>query len=107
MSWKPRIRCSENLLQLPYRHLRAGESAFPGEPADVIDYAAGIGGLPKTNMLKYKMPDGSWIAIRPSGTEPKLKIYCSLVADTEPAARQRFDAILARFEHLFFAGKHA
>jgi len=81
--------------------------AFPGEPAEVIDYAVGIGDLPKTNMLKYKMPDGSWIAIRPSGTEPKLKIYCSLIAKTEPDARQRFHAILARFEHLFFTEKHA
>jgi len=58
-------------------------------------------------MLKYKMEGGSWIAIRPSGTEPKRKVYCSLIAKTEPAARQRFHAILGRFEHLFFAEKHA
>jgi len=58
-------------------------------------------------MLKYKMEGGSWIAIRRSGIEPKRKVYCSLIAKTEPAARQRVHAILDRFEHLFFAEKHA
>ncbi len=34
--------------------------------------------LPKTNMIKFYLQDGSWFAIRPSGTEPKLKIYFSV-----------------------------
>ncbi len=45
------------------------------------DYNKGIKGFPKTNMLKFYLEDGSWIAIRPSGTEPKLKIYYSTVSE--------------------------
>lgn len=56
---------------------------FIPEPAEVLDFAKGIAGLQATNLLKYKMKNGSWIAIRPSGTEPKLKMYCSLVEKDE------------------------
>lgn len=35
--------------------------------------------LPKSNVLKFSMHDGSWIAVRPSGTEPKIKFYLSAV----------------------------
>ncbi|MGL4383574.1 MAG: phospho-sugar mutase, partial [Bacilli bacterium] len=38
--------------------------------------------LPKTNALKIWLSNGSWIAIRPSGTEPKMKFYLSSVAET-------------------------
>lgn len=37
--------------------------------------------LDKSNVLRYTLEDGSWFAVRPSGTEPKLKIYFSVVAD--------------------------
>ena len=52
-------------------------------------------------MLKYKLADGSWIAIRPSGTEPKLKLYCSLVEKDERAAKAKFAAMRADFEQMF------
>lgn len=39
------------------------------------DYNEGIDGLPKSNVIKFILEDGSWIAARPSGTEPKLKFY--------------------------------
>jgi phosphoglucomutase len=35
-------------------------------------------GLPKSNVLKYILEDGSWFVVRPSGTEPKMKIYLSV-----------------------------
>ena len=38
----------------------------------------GIGDLPKSNVLKFFLKGGSWIAVRPSGTEPKLKMYYSV-----------------------------
>ena len=37
--------------------------------------------LPKANVLKILLADGSWIAVRPSGTEPKIKFYVAVVAD--------------------------
>jgi phosphoglucomutase len=40
-----------------------------------IDYLKDDTGNPKSNVLKYYLDDGSWYAVRPSGTEPKLKIY--------------------------------
>jgi phosphoglucomutase len=41
----------------------------------IIDYLHDDTGEPKSNVLKYYFDDGSWYAIRPSGTEPKIKIY--------------------------------
>ena len=40
-----------------------------------VDYLYDETGEPKSNVLKYYFDDGSWYAIRPSGTEPKIKIY--------------------------------
>lgn len=37
--------------------------------------------LPKSNVLKYTLEDGSWFVLRPSGTEPKAKVYIGVVAD--------------------------
>lgn len=43
-----------------------------------IDYQNGIDGLPKSNVLKFTFDDKSTLIIRPSGTEPKLKMYLSV-----------------------------
>lgn len=56
----------------------------------VLDYAKGIDDLPKENVLKFILADGSWLAVRPSGTEPKIKFYFSIKADTEEAAKRQF-----------------
>lgn len=50
---------------------------------DLKDYQKGIEGLPKSNVLKYFLEDGSWIAVRPSGTEPKLKFYVAVKGQDE------------------------
>ncbi|MDY2736172.1 phospho-sugar mutase [Intestinibacter sp.] len=50
---------------------------------DLKDYQKGIDGLPKSNVLKYFLEDGSWIAVRPSGTEPKLKFYVAVKGEDE------------------------
>lgn len=42
--------------------------------------------LPKTDVLKYRLQDGSWICIRPSGTEPKCKVYIGVRKDSETEA---------------------
>lgn len=42
---------------------------------NTIDYLLQDTGLPKTNALRYFLDDGSWYAVRPSGTEPKIKLY--------------------------------
>ncbi len=55
----------------------------------IIDYKFDETGLPKSNVLKYYFEDNSWLALRPSGTEPKIKIYVNAVADSEEAAQNK------------------
>ena len=50
---------------------------------DLKDYQKGIDDLPKSNVLKYFLEDGSLIAVRPSGTEPKLKFYVAVKGQDE------------------------
>lgn len=50
-------------------------------------------GLPASNVLKYTLADGSWFAARPSGTEPKLKIYFSIVGTTNENCHTQLAAI--------------
>ena len=50
---------------------------------EVKDFSNGIDGLPKANVLKYFLEDESWVAIRPSGTEPKLKFYIAVKGKEE------------------------
>src|SRR5699024_4997356 len=45
--------------------------------------------LPKENVVKYRLTNESWIAFRPSGTEPKMKIYLGVCADTEKLANEK------------------
>ena len=51
-------------------------------------------GLPTSNVLKYILEDGSWIAVRPSGTEPKIKFYMGVKAATQEEAEEK----LAKFQ---------
>ncbi|CEH34843.1 phospho-sugar mutase [Romboutsia lituseburensis] len=60
---------------------------------DTKDYAKGIDDLPKAEVLKYFLEDGSWIAVRPSGTEPKLKFYVAVKGETEEMANEKITAI--------------
>ena len=53
---------------------------------EVLDYSKGINGLPKSDVLKYILENGSTVVVRPSGTEPKLKMYSSIKASDENSA---------------------
>lgn len=48
--------------------------------------------LPQANVLKYHLADGSWVAVRPSGTEPKIKFYIGVNAASQEAATKLRDA---------------
>jgi phosphoglucomutase len=50
--------------------------------------------LPKSNLIKYEFDNGGFIAFRPSGTEPKFKLYVSLVAEDKIKALANFNSII-------------
>ena len=50
---------------------------------------------PKANVLKCWLADGSWVAVRPSGTEPKLKFYIGVTSDSQAASQAKIDTITA------------
>ena len=49
--------------------------------------------LPKSNVLKYVLEDGSWFVLRPSGTEPKIKVYLSAVDKDKEICQNKHDEI--------------
>ncbi len=70
----------------------SGESMF--DDLEVLyDYSKGIDGLPKENVLRFDFKDGSWAAARPSGTEPKLKLYFSVKGENREQAEIRQQTI--------------
>lgn len=50
-------------------------------------------GLPKSNVLYYELEDNSWCCVRPSGTEPKIKLYMGIKADTEKEADSKLEEL--------------
>lgn len=55
-------------------------------------------GFPPSNVLRFVLADGSWVAVRPSGTEPKCKFYFSVRAKDKAAAEIKLSAMRAVFE---------
>ncbi len=56
-------------------------------------------GIPKANVLKYYLCDGSWIAVRPSGTEPKCKLYYCVKGKSEEEAREKTNCLQEAMAH--------
>ncbi|WP_028402471.1 phospho-sugar mutase [Ectobacillus panaciterrae] len=53
--------------------------------------------LPKSNVLKYFLEDGSWVCLRPSGTEPKVKFYFGVIGTSLEDSEAKLDEISAAF----------
>ena len=68
---------------------------------EVLDYSKGINGLPKSDVLKYILENESTVVVRPSGTEPKLKMYSSIKAPNEIEANAIYDKIAADMKAKF------
>lgn len=83
---------AEKIQNLMTSFRNKGTSLFDGIE-EVIDFLTGIRDLPKENVLKYIWKDGSWMAVRPSGTEPKIKVYYSIVDASKENAGKRLEII--------------
>ncbi len=55
-------------------------------------------GFPSSNVLRFILEDGSWVAVRPSGTEPKCKFYFSVVAENKEKATEKLGVMRKVFE---------
>ena len=55
-------------------------------------------GFPSSNVLRFMLEDGSWVAVRPSGTEPKCKFYFSVVAENKEKATEKLAVMRKVFE---------
>ena len=63
-----------------------------------LDYKEGIDGLPKADVLKFVLEDNSWIAIRPSGTEPKIKFYFGVCGNNEVESDKKVELLMKYIE---------
>lgn len=59
----------------------------------IIDFKDGYLDFPKQNCLKYYLKDGSWYALRPSGTEPKIKLYIYTIGKLKEESVKKLDLI--------------
>lgn len=66
----------------------------------LLDYAQGLDGLPKSDVLKFLLEGNCSIVVRPSGTEPKLKIYVSVSTEKREAAEKEEKLIVASAEEI-------
>ena len=73
---------------------RGGIKEFGGKKVvRLLDYVQGLDGLPKSDVLKFLLEDNCSLVVRPSGTEPKLKIYISVSAENKEMAEEVEDEI--------------
>ena len=77
-------------MQCIMEEFRGKKTQLWGEKVEMLfDYSKGIDNLPKSNVLKFKLESGTTIVVRPSGTEPKLKIYLSVHAEDKLQAKRK------------------
>lgn len=62
--------------------------------AELKDYSKDIDDLPKSDVLKFILEDGSWIAVRPSGTEPKIKFYFGCNGINQEVVNSKLEMIM-------------
>lgn len=67
---------------------------------EALDYEKGIDGLPKSDVLKLTLEKGCSVVVRPSGTEPKIKMYLTIIAKDYEEAKVRESELVKELEKL-------
>ncbi len=81
---------------------RAHIPAFGGlNVLETLDYLPGRDGLPRSDVLKFLLADNCSLVVRPSGTEPKMKVYISVSAQDKPACEALEKRIAEDVERYF------
>ena len=93
---------AEKIQHLMSEFRQTGKALFDGIEK-VIDYSEGIDDLPIENVLKFVWNDGSWLAVRPSGTEPKIKVYYSVRDESRENAHARLAEIREKIKNIILA----
>lgn len=89
-------------MQKIMRNFRRGVDSLGGKKVKkCLDYAQGLDGLPKSDVLKFLLEDHCSVVVRPSGTEPKMKTYISVSAE-DPSQAARMEEELARSLNSYF-----
>ena len=81
--------------------IRTSPLAYDGEleVVETTDFMEDVEGYDKSNVLLYRLKNGSWFAVRPSGTEPKLKAYISSKDRDQEKAAANLECIKAGIEN--------
>ena len=81
---------------------RGGIRELGGKKVEkLLDYAQGLDGLPKSEVLKFLLEGNCSLVVRPSGTEPKLKLYISVsAADKEAAEKAEAEIVRSAEQYL-------
>lgn len=95
MSGMDGIEKTRNLMQ----YLRTNIAQEIGGIAvkEYRDYMAGVPGFPKSDVVYYALADNTVLVVRPSGTEPKVRVYIMVSADSQEAVTEKYAKIEAAF----------
>jgi phosphoglucomutase len=73
------------------------EDYHSSEKYSLVKNGKEIINLPKSNVLKYHLEDGTWVCLRPSGTEPKIKFYFGVTGESMLEAKEKLSAVTKDF----------
>lgn len=86
----------DNIMQ-HFRKLSKGQNS---NIKSIKDYQNGIEGLPKSDVIKIIFTNNSWIAVRPSGTEPKIKFYLGTKSTTKQETENKISLLVKFIEEI-------
>ncbi len=82
------------------RGFKEGQKIAGFEITEVIDFAEGYKGLPKDNFVQIVLDEDFRVTVRPSGTEPVLRVYFDIVSESHARSKEIFEQLKEYFEAL-------